>query len=163
MPGAMILDRVNDAETEEKEKLDRFFAVTKTSTYRVESEKGENRDPIVEKIALRGESRVQIGGRLHNGDFVGIMKGGLVLYIEDHPKDGRIQKPEEVNTAFWGGHTSPIIGLFLELEEAMACHNSENLEICDSRWRKETEETLRAIGNNHPVFILSVWDPISYD
>jgi len=163
MPGTMTLDRVNDAETEEKEKLDRFFAVTKTSAYRVESEKDENRDPIVEKIALRGESRVQVGECLHNGDFVGIMKGGLVLYLEDHPKSGRIQKPEEVNTAFWGGHTSAIIGLFLRVEGAMICHDSKNLEICDPRWRKETEETLRAIGNSHPVFILSVWDPISYD
>jgi len=163
MPGAMTLDRVNDAETEEKEKLDRFFAVTKTSVYRVESEKDENRDPIVEKIALRGVSRLSVGGRLHNGDFVGIMKAGLVLYIEDHPKSGRIQKPEEVNTAFWGGHTSAIVGLFLEKDDAMNCNHTPFLQICDPRWRKETEKTLRAIGENHPVFILSLWDPISYD
>ena len=147
--------------------LEEFFAVTKTSVYRVSSQKDEKGFPVVEKIALRGESAVPVGGRLHNGHLVGIMKTEINLYYEDYsPFSGRReqpQRPEEVNIHYWGGHTSPIVALFLNKEEAMSCFNSENQKNCDPRWRKQTEETLGAIGDNHPVFIPSISHSISYD
>jgi len=134
-----------------------------TSVYLVSGERDEKGYPIVEKIALKGESKVPVGGRLKNGYLVGITRDGILLYDEDHPRPDKPQDPKEVNIAFWGGHTSPIVALFLNKEEAIECLNSSGLQNCDSRWRKQTEETLKAIGENHPVFILSKYSPISFE
>jgi hypothetical protein len=131
-----------------------FFVVTETSVYLVTDKKDENGTPIVKKIVLKGQSKIPVGGRLKNGNLVGITKERILLY-EGEMRNGRWQRPEEVNTAFWGGGTSQIIALFLKKEEAMKCFNSENLEAWDRRWKKQTEETLKSIGNNHPVFVLS--------
>lgn len=142
-----------------------FFAVTKTSAYRVSDEKGENNWPIVEKIALRGESKTPVGGRLRNGCFVGIMGGklsGISLYDQDYPRRGSVQPPEMVNTAFFGGGTSRLVALFLEKEAAIKCSDSENLQPLDPRWRKQTNEVLSAIGSNHPVFIISRSEGFSF-
>lgn len=142
-----------------------FFAVTRTSVYRVTDQKDENHTPIVEKIALRGTSAVSVGERLKDGGLVGITRwGGIILYDEDHYSKSRKRplRPEEVNIVFWGGHTSPVVALFLKEDEAMNCFNSENLQDRDQRWREQTEEVLTAIGDSHPVFILSRMDPLSF-
>jgi len=132
----------------------KFFTVTETSVYSVSDERDKKGRPIVEKIALRGKSKIPVGGRLTGGKFVGIMQN-LVLYNQDHSKSGGIQRPDEIDSSFEGGHTSYIIALFLNKDEAMACSGSENLKMFDPRWRKQTEEVLRVIGNkHHPVFIL---------
>ncbi len=138
--------------------LHEFFAVTQTSVYRVSDERGENNWPIVEKIALKEESKLPVGGRLQDGYLVGVMGGrlsGIVLYDQDHPRPGSVQPPEMVNTAFYGGGTSRLVALFLEKEAAIKCHNSENPQPLDPRWRKQTNEVLSAIGDSHPVFIVS--------
>lgn len=138
--------------------LHEFFAVTQTSVYRVSDEKGENNWPIVEKIALKGESKLPVGGRLRNGCLVGIMGGklsGIILYDQDHPRPGSIQPPEMVNTNFYGGGTSRLVALFLEKETAIECLDSENPQPLDPRWQRQTKEVLNAISNSHPVFIVS--------
>jgi len=137
-----------------------FYAVTTTSVYSVSDKRDKNNTPIVKKIALRGISKVSVGGRLKNGYYVGIMGCGIYLYHQDHPRAGRVQKPEEVNIFFWGGHTSPIIALFLKKNKAMSCFNSPDLQIGDKRWKNQTEEVLKTIGNDNPVLIISRWDPI---
>jgi hypothetical protein len=139
---------------EKLETVHEFFAVTETSVYRVADEKDANGIPIVEKIVLREKSKIPVGGRLRNGNLVGIMKERIVLYFRDHRPDGNeVLRPEEANE--WGGGTSPIIALFLNKEEAMNCSNSVDLKPWDQRWKKQTRETLTAIGDNHPVFMLS--------
>jgi len=55
-----------------------------------------------------------------------------------------------VNTRYWGGNTSDIIGLFLERKDAEACFQVGNLIPLDPRWRTQTIATLQAIGSEHP-------------
>ena len=146
-----------------------FFAVTTTSVYKVTDQIDDKGFPIVEKIALKGESSVPVGARLQNGDLVGISKDRICLYSDEddntYPtKRTQRRSAEEVNTRFWGGGTSPIIALFFNEDEALKCLNTPDLEICDVRWRKQTEEVLATIGNNHPVFVLSKKEfAISFD
>jgi hypothetical protein len=128
----------------------RFYAVTTTSVYLVSDEKGEYGWPIVEKVALCGESRVKVGGRLKGGTSVGVARGFILLY-DSH----KGQPPEMVNTIHWGGYTSGVIGLFMRKREAMACLKTKYKEILDPRWKAQTEEVRRRIGHDHPVFILS--------
>lgn len=136
----------------------KFFAVTETSVYSVSDERDEKGVPIVEKIALRGESKVAIGQRLSGGQYVGVTPEGIIFYDQDHLRNPP-QKPEYVNIAFYGGHTSLIVALFLDKEEAMKCHNSKDHKPSDSRWEDKTKEVLNAIGDNHLIFIVSYWSP----
>ncbi|MCK5212140.1 hypothetical protein KAJ89_05550 [Candidatus Parcubacteria bacterium] len=134
-----------------------FFAVTTTSLYRVSDERDkESSFPIVEKIAIKPgkKSGVSVGTRLKNGHLIGVTPKGIILYDEDHPRSGQRQKPEMVNTAFWGGHTSPIVALFIDKNEAIACLNAKNT-IDPSDWVRKTDETLKAISNSNSIFVLS--------
>lgn len=134
-----------------------FFAVTTTSAYRIEMLTGVH-VPVVEKIAMAGQSDVPVGQILQGGCNLGIMNMGLILY------DGDRELPEMVNTAaHWFGLTSAIVGLFLKEEEAIACLGYGELTPLNPRWRRQTEETLEAIGPNHPKFVLSEMHAIRYD
>lgn len=141
------------------ERLKEFFAVTLTSVYRVNERKDLNGFPLVEKIAQRGASHVGVGGRLKNGELVAVTRRGLIVYSDDLPSRGRPgdrpAKPEEVNTMFWGGHTSPLVALFLEEEDARKCLVWGSDRELDPLWWNFTRDTLAAIGDGHPTFILS--------
>lgn len=145
---------------EEQKALSDFYAVTQTSIYHVIDKKNKNREPVVKKIALRGESKIPKGNILKGGRLVGITRFGIILYDEDfspfsqrpHKKH---QDPELVNTIMWGGKTSPLVALFLDRKQALTCLNFKSLSVCDPRWQKETKEVLDAIGDNHPVFVIS--------
>lgn len=145
-----------------------FFAVTLSKSMYYFSDRKYRKMPIVRKVALKGKSRVLVGGNLKNGDYIGITGDGICLYIEDHPKNGRIQDPEEVNTAFWGGHTSPIVGLFLLKKDARNCLNSAKLIKTDKRWEKQTRQALEAIAKSivskkRQVVVISHLNPIFSD
>ncbi len=136
--------------------IERFYAVTTTSLYEVSAEKDGLGIPLVVKLALKGASLVKVGGRLHNGRLIAVTRLGLILYDEEFPRPGRRQRIEEVSFIFWGGNTSPIIGLFLDIQEAIICFNClPNVKFGDKRWQKETQEVLDSIGDHHPVFVLS--------
>ena len=138
-----------------KERLKAFFVITTNSSlYRVSSMKDGSGFPIIEKIAMRRRgpgSRVEIGTRIKDGQFVGIMRLGIVLYNQERER----QRPEDVNTYHWGGKTPPIVSLFLKEEDARRCINRNGLRLCDPRWKNQTAEVLAVIGDNHPVFIVS--------
>ncbi len=142
-----------------KDRLREFFAVTATSVYRVNERRDANGCPLVEKIARRDGSSVPVGGRLKNGELVAVTRRGLIVYSDDLPKRGRDgnrpAKPEEVNTMFWGGHTSPLVALFLKEEDARKCLVWGSALEIDPLWWTFTRETLEAIGDDHPTFILS--------
>jgi len=94
-----------------------------------------------------------VGGRLTGGNDVGIMlKTGIVLF---NPSK-RDREPESVNIVHWGGKTSPITALFLNKKKAIKCLHSEDIKMCDPRWKKETLEVFKKIGTKHPVFIPSI-------
>jgi len=140
-----------------------FFAVTTTSVYLVSDQRGDQGFPIIEKIAQMQPSSVAVGQRFKNGRLVGIGRYGIVLYDEDHPNSNGQprQCADEVNLAFWGGHTSSVIALFLRKEEAMECSSCEALQNCDKRWQSQTEETLKALDGNG-MFVLSRLESISF-
>lgn len=145
--------------------LHEFYAVTLTSIYRVRDARDEYGWPMVEKIGRRARSYLPIGGRLENGYFVGIRKSGLVLYHTEVTLTGGSEdraRPEEVSRYLWGTSTSKIVALFLTEREARDCLAAVDRQGCDARWRAQTEAVLAAIGDDHPVFILSVDDPITF-
>ncbi|MBM2820662.1 MAG: hypothetical protein HW405_422 [Candidatus Berkelbacteria bacterium] len=129
--------------------IHQFFAVTRSkSLYRVTDEiDPETQIPLVEKLLLLGESRVIPGGRLKNGNLVGITNCILMFFTDKHNHTAW-----SVSANYLGGHSSPIIALFLEGTKARECLESEALEPWDTRWQTESAAVLRAIGREHPVF-----------
>lgn len=88
-----------------------FYAVTRSgSIYRISDEFwGPDNWPSVERIypaSLPSDKEVPF--RLRDGHTVGITrKRGVVLYDR-----GKLVEAELVNMFYWGGHTSPVVGLF---------------------------------------------------
>jgi len=137
--------------------LREFFAVTWTSLYRVAcNENPGESTPIVEKMALRNNSNLPVGKRLRNGRFVGVRRDCICLYEDEQASDSRRPRPpEELSTYFYGGHTTPIVALFLRRRDAERCLRTGSTICLDPRWKKQTLAVVRAIGDDHPVFILS--------
>jgi len=138
--------------------LHEFFAVTLSgSLYRI-SDEFVNGCPSVVKIALRGESQINVGERLRNGDLVGLIGRRIILYSEPHPPAdfSKHQDPWQINNYFWGGGTSSIVALFLREKDARACFLDKADKIAlDGDWREYTQATLERIGKDHPVFVIS--------
>lgn len=135
------------------EPLHEFFAVTVTSIYRVSDEKDSEGTPIVQKVRMRFQSIVGTGKRLMGGSLVGIRAVGLLLY-SDGKENTPHAKPEDIAPVLQGSKSSPLVGLFRTLAEAETCIREENTKVFDSRWQKQTADVLRAIGTNHPVFVV---------
>lgn len=131
------------------EEIHQFFAVTASgSLYLVtDDEDPKTHAPLVEKIALMGNSKWPVGTRLRNGNLVGINER-IQLFITDKHN----HTANYVSTSYWGGHSAPIISLFLNKEKARECLASPNLQPWDPRWKIETNEVLWAIGSEHLVF-----------
>lgn len=113
-----------------------FFAVTETSVYHVKDDDGSGK-PSATKVALalKGKSKLSVGYILRGAKII------IYNFLDiESPEDGH------------GGHTSPIVALLKDKEEALRCLESENLKSCGSRWMKQTREVLDEIGDNHPAF-----------
>jgi len=133
----------------ERKLLHKFYAVTQNSVYLVTDKRDKNLVPLVKKIALKGESKILVGDRPKEGSLVGISRFGIILYNDIKRRD------PELNMALWGGKSSPITALFLNRKQALACLNSEYLQMCDCRWQRQTKKVNKAIGKDHPVFVVS--------
>ena len=129
--------------------LKKFYAVTKTSVYyvRIDLKLGS---PELTKIALRGDSRIPVGGKITDGTMLSVGEQ-LIPFI---PEGGGVtsfrREIAMVNTRWWGTNTSDVVALFLCKNAALTCHKAKRKKPCDNRWRKETIGVLRAIGKEHP-------------
>ena len=147
-------------EGEKMNGIHKFFAVTQsattqTSVYVIKDEKNKNNCPIVERVAVKGKDFAAIDKKLAGGSHIGIMlKTGIFLF----PSSKRHREPEFINIRQRGKKTPPIVALFLKRDEAMKCFNSNSLQECDQRWKKETLETFNKIGDDHPIFIPSIME-----
>jgi len=103
---------------------------------------------------------VPIGGTI-SGDLLAVAKW-LQFFIPEKyglasPMSGIERKVEMVNTQYWRGKTSDIIGLFLAEDKAQEYFSSSKLKPCDPRWQEDTREVLEAIGENHPTITIYHW------
>ena len=126
-----------------------FFAVTKTSLYKVEII--AQIFPTLTKLAGREKSDVRVGEVINDGTMLAIARK-LILYSPDETDNPSEHRIEYVNPRFWGGRTSDIVALFFEKSDAEECFKSEYRGVCDIHFFKETKKVLDAIGDDHPVF-----------
>lgn len=132
-----------------------FYAVTLTSVYKVKYRRNStDPSPVATKIALKDESSISIGSELENGTMIAITHQ-LQAYI---PEGGGItsfqRKIEDVNTYYWGGHSSAIVALFTNKIEALKCLKQKDFKPCDPRWVNETKKVIEKIGDSHPSFYI---------
>ncbi len=143
------------------EVLHEFYAVTKTSLYLVTDVKDPDGIPLVAKRLQDGSSRLECGQRLEGGSLVAVTRRGLIMF-NSHPKAGR--RIEQINSNYWGGGTTGIVALFLREFEATYCFNNADFPriSSDPSWSEYTRAVLDAIGNDHPVFVLSQSDNFKF-
>jgi hypothetical protein len=138
--------------------LTSFWAVTATSVYRVDLA-GEDAPKLV-KIACRSQSRIAVGEEVADGSMVAVCRH-VQLYFPEGGGGANTtfeRRIECVNTAYWGTGTSDIVALFLHEGDAMRCNEAPDLVKLDPRWRTQTIETLRAIGDDNPKCSISAWE-----
>jgi len=118
--------------------LERFFAVTETSVYKIEALNGR---AVATKTHLRpGKTSTRGANQMLYGNWKAFIGRCIVMAVSENER---------------GDITSSIVALFLRADAAAGCFNVPNPEPCDPRWRTETIETLKAIGSKHPAFVIS--------
>lgn len=90
------------------------------------------------------DSVVDIDEVLKNGYVLGVMSDtrGFVMYSQG----SRAHRPDGVNTSLWGGNTSPFVGLFTDLDDAIKCLNYSDLTYWDERFLDSSIETIKQIA-----------------
>ena len=138
--------------------LNTFWAVTASSLFQAHIY-GEGEIPRVTKIAGRDStSEFPVGETMTNGTMLAICKR-LVLFIPEGGGAYSSMQRElvKVNTGYWGGHTSELVAVFLNEEDARICYSAKALRHLDPRWQARTIETLRTIGKDHPYCSISTY------
>lgn len=140
-----------------KAHLQRFYAVTNSSSLYEVNIGNKITHPLLIKIESRGNSRFPVGGKMNDGTMLAICKS-LILFVPEgsgavSPMSTVERQISSVNTRYWGGGTSDIVALFLIKKDAQFCiknHRAENHQTYRKQWEKDTIEVLRVIGNDHP-------------
>ncbi len=140
--------------------LDKFFAVSVTAS--VFEADIKSRKPAIIKIAQHGELTKENGWTWNIGEKRQLFRMLAIarwLQIYDDTSDGTKFDRRAVenvwNGAFWGAHTDDIVALFMGQEDAIECARCEDLKFSDPRWKANTIEVLRAVGENHPRCIIT--------
>lgn len=125
----------------------------------------DNNKPVIQKTdQLCGTtSHVPIGTIIPDGSHVAITKNrGVMKYIPEISRGNRCSA-WATNTTYHGGGTSPIVGLFLEEEDARKGYGGVTTLAWDWRYQLKSLETLQAIGIDHPYFVVDepVWEMVS--
>ncbi|MDO8504214.1 MAG: hypothetical protein Q7S60_06080 [bacterium] len=135
-----------------------FFVVTDSAVYQV-NDRVAGKGPIVERIALRGQSDIP-PNKSENEELV-IPETGMISlkYKDSHlfskpflfePRCFDYGKPFNHDTLPY----CLVVALFLGKSSALNCLKQERLNIEDDRWIKESLTVLVEIGDRHPVFIV---------
>lgn len=139
--------------------LEVFYAVTFSSVLKVVIF-GEKSVPWMEKIALRRENQFNIGHKICDGTMISISRE-LTMFLPVGRNHISLKPTVEreilyVSPAHWGAREEGIVALFLNKRAALKCFRYANSKPCDSNWRAETMEVLRAIGTKHPYCSISM-------
>lgn len=138
-----------------------FYAVTKsTSVYlaRIGGTAEGAEVPSFTKIAGPESKKIPVGTVIANGSMLAICKE--LRLFEPEGGDDIVSKPEReianVSLQYHRGHTSPIVALFIDKAEALACVKAPDLQLCDLRWKNSTVAVLKSIGRDHKCCSISI-------
>lgn len=148
--------------------LGQFWAVTSTSLYSIHRDERGHVHVVKTAIRAGATSKIAAGITLTRSTFLAITQSnGIFFYRDDwHAEAGvrppeRRQFPENTNSAYWEGGTSPIVALFLEESAARECLETNNPDINDARWKDSTKAVLQALETD-PTIIVSLHPSIGF-
>lgn len=145
--------------------LKKFFAVTTTALYKVVIDKRLSNPEIV-KMEFKGKGKSKEGYRINKHRMVAVCKRLITFNPlgSNFVSQKRFEEKQisNIHTLQWGEQTSEIIALFLEEKDARTCYNLVIVKQKNDidKWRQDTIEVLRAIGENHPHCSIEVLSPI---
>ncbi len=133
--------------------MEEFYATTVSGgVYHVSC---ANKVLVAKKIYHYGgiSESFPVGTELENGPLLGITKQrGIVRYSPQY-SGGKRCTAWSTNTGYWGGHTSPIQGLFLTRDEAHAGHSHDSSP-WDWLYLESSLNVIEAISEDHPYFVV---------
>ncbi len=139
----------------------RFYALTVSGAVYVAELteiEGEHHPPYLKKLAQVGSegSKTPVGCIIDNGTMISIGRN-LVLFVPEGGGLSSYQRDSSLcNTRYHGGSTSSIIALALtkeridEIAAEWVAKPSHLDDWPDLRWKTDTIEVLRAVGDDHP-------------
>jgi len=128
--------------------LEHFYVVTRKGFYFVSKERDIEGNPTLIEL--------QKNRKIVGGSYVGIMRSGIILYNNNSSQ--KLPDPYSVRSDLV---TSSIVALFFKKDTAKKVFDKlQNREKIEKDFLNETEEVVREIGTEHPVFILSELDPV---
>ena len=131
--------------------LKKFYVVTESrSLYEIYHV--DESPPIIKKISKRGDSKLTIGSVLSGGTHVNVGTFGWVGLYDPFYRTGLPLSADMTSITLHGGHTSKVVGLFLNKRFAQKCLTSGDTEKLSPRWINFSRATLTKIGWKHPVF-----------
>ncbi|GEM_PF-3210652 len=140
--------------------LRRFFALADKLALLVSVDRNHGHVPTVKVIATIPGSQFEVGTTMSGGTFVAVMNGSLGLY-HHQPKSSIVEKyvtlalPEEVDPKEFGSIIGNVSALFLSGKAALRALRGRDDEVERLGYEQCTKDVLRAIGPNHPVFVIS--------
>ncbi|MDD5318544.1 MAG: hypothetical protein PHF79_01840 [Candidatus Pacebacteria bacterium] len=155
--------------------LSMFYVLDqKGALYSVSSERHFQSVPKVDLLKKMGEKIIPHTRYLRQGSMVAVTSKYVGLYNPRRTSEivGRLSPhlPEDTDPHDIGETTAPILGLFLSILSALRAVRSFEgysraegwVEMFCHEWRDKTIETLRAIGENHPVFVVARYGDESF-
>jgi hypothetical protein len=130
-----------------------FFATTRPSVFEI-FDGNDGTSPSIKVLATCSKRGLRVSEQMFGGSCIAVAgMHGVVLYSPNPDAEGR--EPENRPEVSWDCRTAAIVGLFLEEERAMECFRTPDLQHDDPRFREESAQVLAAIGDDHPVFVIS--------
>ena len=127
--------------------LKRFYVVTITSLYEVGA-MGEDGRPFARKIALKGESAIEVGATLSDSMLA------ITPWLQFYDPEEKMMLFSNVAIRRWGMRTSDIVALFRTKKKAQKCFSASDKKPCDIRWREDTTEVVGMIAEDHPTIMV---------
>ena len=148
-------------ETMKTEYLPCFFLLATDGIWLISTNRWKSILPIVERIEHPPQVAYSIGieSRLRGlGNTIGLDTLGAQLCMQSRYSTGKtvtLKTLEESSSEDKGPRTGKMIACFLTLEDAQKALKKMKITDPLQRWQNETVEVLKAIGENHPVFIVT--------
>lgn len=138
--------------------LREFFALCDDGIVHISTHMRSGSVPIVRYIYDKNGNPISSGRELQGGSSVAITSLWIGLYFPEATSAHHITilgTPEESPERDFGTKTGKCLALFLKLEEALGELAKPADEVSEFERGEFTLETLKAIGQHHPIFVVA--------
>ncbi len=131
--------------------LTHFYAATVTDAlYRVQlRQPGQSREHGKARLV-----RLPVRDSIESG-IIGICENLILVTTNQTDELQKTREPAEISSVHRLYTTKHIAALFLDERKSLLCQAARGKHFCDPKWKADTIATLRAIGPDDPLCLIS--------